>query len=342
MERRNNFSYIGYDEQTEVLTEFRGWVLLSQLLLNDKVMTLNMGSHKFEYQTPILLESENYKGKIKLYELKCSKWNFSMNNNQKVVMYKKPFDDYVFREINYLLTIRNNNCEIMNTIRCENSEYQLDKTIFTDMELVIIGLIITDGNEYDNIISIYQSKIQNLEIIRNLLKQNNIQFKESIRQRNIKEICGKKLKNKPLPEHQFKFSAESSKKFLGIKRKWYEILKDISIRQTEFLLKGLIIGDGNKRGNTDCCSLFCGSKEMSDIFQIFFIKRGINASIYIPKERKNDYRLNITHKNSSTFYHSFPKALLDIDYVGKIYKINTPNSTILIRRKGKTLISGCV
>lgn len=330
----------GYDKITEVLTQNRGWVFINDLVDTDEVATLNVGSQQIEYQRPTKIIKEHFSGYLKLWNLKYSKWDFCLSNEQKVIIHNNETNDKLFRKSKDLLDFNRNSYELMTTVDSTKTTFKEDCCVFTDQELVLSGLIITDGNESDNQIRIYQSKIKNIEKIRNLLLDIGIEFSENIRQRNIIQICGKTLKKQPLPEHCFYLSANSSKKFLGIKKDWYKILKNISIRQTSFLLEGLILGDGNKRGNYECCTLFCGKQELANRFQIFFILRGMNASIYIPKDRTNDYRLNITNKNSWRFASSTKKALTDYYYNDFIYNIEIPNCTLLTRRNGKTLISG--
>lgn len=329
-----------HDEETEILTEDRGWVYIKDLKYTDKVATFNMGSEKLEFQHPEKIHKYDFDGYMKSWNLRHSKFDFCVTPNHRMVIHNNVTGDNIFRFASHLNDYNRNSFDLMTTISPEKSIFQQDDKLFSDDELRLFGWIITDGCLSNNSISIYQSKEQNLQSIRDLLQRLGVKYKESVRSRNIKHICGKKLKKDVKPEHTFRMSAKSSERYLEIKHGWDNVLKNISVRQTRVLLETLIAGDGNKRGNGECCTLFCGKKELADKYQIFFIKRGINASIYMPPKRNNDYRLNITFKNSWQYSRSIKKALVDKRYVGKVYCVTVPNSTTLTRRNGKTIISG--
>ena len=319
------------DIDTEVLTK-RGWLKFNEISINDIIFSLNIKDN-------------------------IGRWD----NINKIII-KEPEDNLNLFETNHLSLLCTNKhrvlCQVRNNKkRFENFIYLKSKDLkgrikipvsvnsgngvnISDKNLKLIAWILTDGYIYKkgNFIQyiIYQSK--DLNPIISLMKENEYKIKK--RERDIKEIYGKKLIKKPKPNYEIYLSQGLGKEL----KEW--IIKKVPIpwwlfnlneKQFDIFIRELIKGDGSiypmPRKETNF--ILYGSKEFLSWIQALCHTHNWRASL--TEDNRGTYRLNISKHNSTQFD---VKDIKKIKYDNLVWCLNVPLSNFLVRRNGKAFFTG--
>ena len=325
------------DEKTEALTK-RGWLKYSEIKNDDLVYSFDEINEKGVWNSINNIIIKDYDGD--LISLKGMQCDMLMTPNHRV------FYKYSHKKIpslwatNYGYELARNICGAY-TIVVSASEKLPEYKIDDDM-LKIVGWVLTDGgiNKKGGYISIYQSKKCNLNHIKNLLNNLNLNFKEDVRTRQIRTINGRFLKGNPLPQHTFRLNSEASKVVPLISKELPKWLFKLSDRQMKIFVEEVIRGDGTKNKSGNGATLY-GTKQFLEQFQILCILKGYRA--YLKKNVRGDFVLNITYKNTWCFDASDKQKnnkLMNKYYKGKVWCLNVPLSNFLVKRDGKHYFTG--
>ena len=322
-----------FTEDTELLTE-KGWVDLKDYLLeeNVKFASYNRKTDTIEYDKPIGVTVKKYDGKIHNYN--SNKINIAVTPEHKMLCKKQG------KNKNYRFDLSKNiknKCTIFKTaINNHNKDYDI-----SDNDLKIAAWIHSDGSIIGNSYNIYQSKIETTDRIETLLIDSNINYSKHTRNRDIKEIDGKVLKCKVLPQHNFYIKANEYS-LVKNKYKFENWVFKLSKRQVDIFINELVLGDGSKhKSSPETSWVLYGIKEFLDQVQLLCIQNGYSASI--SKYRDNDFRLNITVGQIETKLNSNIKQKINFseeDYSGHVWCPTTKNGTVVCRRNGKVSIQG--
>lgn len=316
------------DIETECLTR-EGWKKHKDLSVNDIVLTINEELGFIEWNQ---VQEKIYSVKNKIYEFSNSSVDISVSKfhrNLTIGRYNKKFQYFNIDNIPKSRHI------FINSFYNNNEDYSI-----ADNELKLLGWILTDGSYTKDGFFIYQSKKDGIEEIRNILNSLSYQYSFSIRNREIKEICGKTLKKPPLPSGTFKIKIPSGSKihdFIYLKK---EINKEnflsLSNRQIKLCLISMMDGDGSWTKKTMKSGALNGKKEFLDFIQILCCISGIRA--HLVEYRPGDFRLNISFDffGTSTDKLKFSEK----EYNDLTWCIQVKNHNFLIRRNGKTCFTG--
>lgn len=318
------------DEETEVFTQ-RGWLKYNQVDDSDYVIGINTKSSLSSWQkiNEVIIKKSDH-----LNYYSNNKIDFAMTDGHRI-LYKLDNDTYNYKTISELKY--NDRLKIPTGCKTENKGV----SCLSDNEIRLVAWILTDGgiSKKHGYVTIYQSKVENLEHIENILKSNNLIYTHSKRIRNTKSILGKKLKSIK-ESNEYKILAECSKKITDrlIKSKtkipfWCYLL---SQRQLEIFLKEIIRGDGSQYNNTENYILY-GTKEFLENIQPLFNIAGYSCNL--TKSNRNDFRLNISHYNTNTVRQDLNK-IKRIEGDFKVWCLNVPFSNFLVRRNNKTYFTG--
>lgn len=339
-----------FSDDTEILTKI-GWQKFSSVSKNDEVVTLNP-QNMIEYQNPTEIIKERYIGE--LIHFNNSKIDLMVTPNHN--MHVKPRDSDKFKLLKAFEAINWKRAEMLKAAdwtgaekewfhlpKVSNSKAGNIERIRMDDWLEFLGYYLSEGcvhirrskeiknnKSYDKVaynVLIAQDKIKNKEncrIIENCLKKLGFNYYSS-------DDHQFRIVNKQLGQYLSRFG-KSKNKFVPTE------LKMLSKRQLCILFKALMLGDGNKRGDT----FYSSSKRLIDDFQEILLKIGMAGSVGSKDNRKKTpvYRIHLLNNIKKDFLTPlYPKREIK-HYDGFVYCVNVPNHIIFVRRNGKVLFCG--
>lgn len=279
-----------------------------------------------------------------MISLRCKNADMCMTPNHRVlrkrlIYYKNADNKYEYKPTEYGYELAKDlwgEYEIKTSTQQKCNEFNI-----TDDMLKLFGWLLTDSHVCKHgYWTIYQSKQDNVKSIRNLLCRMNINFTERVCIPTTKEICGVKLKKKPLVSYEFRIKAKSSKKIILKSKtipKWMMLL---SRRQFKVLLSTIVKGDGSKATSGDSVVIYKNESFLDDLQTLCII----NNFRACKSKTAGYYRLYIIDKTTCTFssWDRNRKKMLQIEkgYNDKVWCLNVPLSNFMVRRNGKTYFTG--
>lgn len=331
------------DIKTECLTK-RGWLKYDELNLADEIYSFNLSTEKGEWSQINKIIIKDYFGKMVKLKSKHADMLITPNHRVFFKLLKQHKNRPTLWDSNYGYELAINlhgGYEIISS-----ASEGLDEYPISDDMLKIVGWILTDGHaSYDRkhsfvYFTITQSKINNLQHIRDLISRLGLKFTEDIRMRQIKSIKGVILNGNPLPEHTFRLTAESSRQ-IPLKEKLFpEWAYKLSDRQTNIFFKEIVRGDGTGHPSRNGAAIY-GKKEFLENVQRMCIIKGYRSCIR--QNTRGDYVLTTTYKNTWQFNTSDKQKNKQFgltNYTGKVWCLNVPHSNFMVRRNGKHYFTG--
>ena len=356
-------------EDTELLTD-QGWKFFKDLDKTEKVATLNPNTKELEYQTPSRYIDYEYKGR--LLHQKNTYMDTLLTPNHRIYAKpgkKKSKDDYTFtlaENIKGTSNTYNRGCKWLG----EDEQYftlpSVDRhyggydtptdTLQIDMGdwVEFMGWFLSEGcaggsKEKDNTTSyktiIYQEKSETRKKLQQLL--DKLPFKYYTDGKSYFAIRNKQLAvyleqfglsyQKYIPDFIKQLTPELLKRFIitysfgdgrlrGMDKEIYEITTASVQMRDDLMEVGLKAGYGVSYAKYEGISSF---KQNHDIWKIYMSTR----TEFNFNQKANEYLLK---------YHSYKNTTKEewVEYDGKVYCVEVPNSIILIRRNGKTIWTG--
>lgn len=341
MELPNFLGVIGnhdcFSDDTEALTD-SGWKNYKDITLNDKILSLDTNTNKLCWDNinEIIIKEVDEE----LYKFSNQHIDMFITKTHRVLHQKrgnkKTWNDYEYKHIEDLV----GRIRIPTGGICPKNGIDL-----TDDEIKFIAWILTDGGifktKFKNYYTIYQSKEKTKDRIRNLLNRLNYEFTEKVRDNDVKVICGKTLKKKPLPQSEFRISSECSQKikeYFPNKYPFPSFLLDMNNDQFNIFFEEIILGDGTFYNRKQECktAMLNGKKEFLDFMQILCIQN--NKRAVLVTDTRGNYRLNISDYSSTSF--DIKDKVEKIPYKGTVWCLSVPKTNFMVRRNGKPFISG--
>lgn len=182
---------------------------------------------------------------------------------------------------------------------------------------------------------LYQRE-SNSHKIYNLLTSLGVEYYAKIRNRDIKEICGKVLKKRCEPSHEFYFSKDVAT--------WLNVFDnkslpawayDLNEHQWSIFLETLIDADGTliKQGKSAC--VFYGKHTICSQLQEIAVTKGWVAKLN--EYRPTHWRVHL-HERTTTRQEVCEKTIAK--YCGKVYCLVMPEGNFVIRDQGVVHITG--
>jgi hypothetical protein len=213
----------------------------------------------------------------------------------------------------------------------------------SDDEIALAGWVLTDGGirMTGNCpqVTIYQSKPS--PDLEGILARLDLEHRVAVRHREVDSVCGRPLVSKPLPQREYKFSADAGRRIVKIVEakgrlpSWAQALSD---RQFEILLAALIAGDGSwfTRGGRKNCAVLHGNKDFLDSVQACAVAHGWQAHLSVAREK--DWRLNLCRKTEWMAHRS---AVVKREAPSPaVWCLTVPLSNFMVRRRGKSYFTG--
>lgn len=339
-----------FSEDTEVLTN-KGWEKFKNLSKNYEIAALNNNS-ELEYQKPVEIIKQRYIGELIYFKNLKIDLLVTPNHN----MYVKQRDSKVFKLIKAFESINWKKAEMLKSAiwngkeeeyfflpKVNNSKYGNIDKIKMDDWLEFIGYYLSEGCVHIR----FSKEAINNKVYRKVAYNVLIAQDKHKNQSNWKKIndCLARLPFKyyTSDDHQFRIVnkqlAASLERFGKAKNKFVpNELKMLSKRQLRILFDALMLGDGNKRGDT----FYSSSPRLIDDFQEILLKLGMAGNISFKDNRNKTavYKIHIlTNKKKDFLTPLYPKRVIK-PYEGYVYCVNVPNHIIYIRRNGKPLFCG--
>jgi UDP-glucuronate decarboxylase len=342
-----------YSQDTEILTK-NGWKFFYELAKNDELTTLNKRG-AIEYHKPKEIIKQEYKGQ--LISFKNHQCDLLVTPNHKMCARKRGREEFELlsatEKINWnrtqMLKVADYDAPdqewfyFPKDIDRRNSKTPVVKRIKMDDWLEFFGYYITEGcvsirkrarivngkkyliSDFRVLIAQSESKNKkNYDKIKKLLSRLPFNFVDSFDH----QFC---ITNKQLANYLLVFG-KSDKKYIPRE------LLNISKRQLKILFEAMMLGDGNKDGDT----YYSNSLRLINDFQELLLKIGYagNAVGRDNRKEKPVYSIHILNRfnqkyRTPTYSHSSRQ-----NYKGFVYCVNVPNHIVYIRRKGKALFCG--
>jgi len=205
----------------------------------------------------------------------------------------------------------------------------------TDEQIRFDAVASTDSHHTkEGSLVLYQSGSK-ADNIRNIIQKAGVEFRETSRQRDIIQICGKTLKQKC--KMSYEFFMKKPEWCVSNNIRLPDRVFDMSQRQFEIYLTTLVFCDGSIPTKSKTSLVFYGKKDICEDLQRACVSHGYRASI--TEYREGQYRLNIckTHKcRVENFFHETS----DIPYKGKVNCISVPSESFFIRDNNKVVAVG--
>lgn len=233
-------------------------------------------------------------------------------------------------------------CRFKVSAHTDNADYPI-----SDGMLKVVTWLLTDGsisrgndNQVGNYI-IWQSK--EVDAVIDALAEAGLAYTHGVRERDIKAICGRLLKKKPMPTHHFRLNASSAKmvrEFLENKDTLPEWMLSLSTRQFNLVAHVLLLANGSvKTGNNkDDISTFAlhGTEEALDQWQILFETHGYSAGL------RHDTRgaavLDVCVRTDTEV--DLSQRVSIEHYTGTVWCLSTPLTNFMIRKNGRPSFTG--
>lgn len=346
--------FVCYDDKTEILTN-EGWKLFNNLNKNEKVATINLDTKVLEFEKPLNYIKQLYKGDMILGESRSSGANFLVTPNHQMIV-----ENHLSRKWNKVeasklgkynaIPISWNSPE-----KKEDSLFEIPNKLNATRKYLspvskkafakFIGIFLSEGylkeSKKGNKIRVVQKKY--IEEVDKIFKDLGWNYNKYISKSGmveftigalnlyefLEEHCGKvKSQDKYIPRFIFDWGSEA----------------------LNSLLDGLILGDGSYSKTKRKCNSYAGcsyvstSKKLLDDIQQIACMLGYPTSIskkgYRGSYKPNGhvcYKLRFTTGRLANLQTLNPRR---IDYNGYVYCVETSNSTVVIRRNGKTMVGG--
>ncbi len=331
-----------FSADTEVLTKV-GWKFFSELSPDDEIATLTK-EHTIEYQQPDEIIKQRYIGE--LIHFQNHNCDLLVTPNHK--MYVQRRDQTEFELIPAYAALNWSKAKMLKVVNFEAEEkdwfnFPFDEEarrfakapfvekIKMDDWLEFFGYYITEGctnqraGNYRVLIAQDKNKNgDNYEKIRTCLQRLPFNFVDSFDH----QFC---ITNKQLCSYLAQFG-KSHEKYIPAE------LKGVSKRQLNILFEAMMLGDGNRQGDT----YYSNSPKLIGDFQEMLLKIGYAGNVRITDTRKQRpvYATHILNRFNNRFRTpTYPIRTVQF-YDGYVYCVNIPNHVIYVRRNGKALFCG--
>ena len=343
-----------FDIETEVLTN-NGWKYFKDLMVDDKVATLNMESRDIEFQEPTQYIK---RFKEKMHYFFNAKVDFCISGEHNLLLDRGWFRNKLKLEPIEKIKIGKPKMVTRGNWMGQEEKYfklpsiRIAENQHTSKELpqlelnmddwlAFLGIMIADGNvrKKENGVSIAQSysypnKIKKIdEVISKLpfkcLTRDRKQF-EKYNALKIWQINDKRLAT------YLQNNVGS-----GNTKKAPDFIKNLSKRQISIFLEYFFMGDGfervrDNRGREK--TYYPGtSKILADQLQELILKSGGSARIAPRVFKSINYEVKSYFSDASYFN---PREVEIIDYNDFAYCVSVPNKTLYVRRNGRAIFLG--
>lgn len=317
------------DKKTELLTE-RGWLTYDKIRSNDRILSINDKQQSVWTDiNKIYIDKAEY-----IYTYQNSAIDMAITENHRILYYNKQI-----KETNKLNYTTFQSMQYSIAIPCAKLNNNIDLNI-SDEFIKLLGWILTDGSVTKNDCYIYQSKIQYINNIKNILNELKFDYSLNIRNREIETICGKPIKQ-CLPQNVFRIKNSHTKQIRNFIENKKIINKSmfmkLSARQLKILINSMMDGDGSWY-KTRTCGALNGAFDFLNWVQQLTAQSGIRSSLV--EYRPGNFRLNLAFNNENIDIKGLKNQFEKKAYNDIVWCLSVPYTNFLVRRNGKAYFTG--
>lgn len=306
-----------FSEDVEVLTQ-RGWKKIIDINPDrDLVGTYNKETGAFEYNE--VREKFIYDNYNKLYHVKSNCIDIMTTDKHGFIGYdrKRKLKEFTAEElpsigqISIPLACKKNLCIPINS---------------SDTELRLLVNICAYASIESDSFRFHLKKERKIQHLKELLQELGLEYSER------KQSCG---------TTEIRISAKDSKYYLDRyfpdKNKVLpQIIRWASPDQAKIILEEYSITDGCKNSmSKNSYQISTSKKEEADILQELFVKSGMRSSVL--KRTTGNYCITVNLRNETLI--DGKRNVTTVPYSGKVSCVSVDNGTLVVRSKGKTIIT---
>lgn len=303
-----------FSEDVEVLTP-TGWRRIIDVNIGETVGTINKETKRFQWnEAKDKFVYDDYKH---LYHIKSKVIDLMVTDKHGLVgynAYNDKFEEFTAAE----LAVSGKNYKF---ICAAEKNYKPGVNIDYAMLRLLVN-ISSDGSIEDNGIRFHLRKERKITHLIALLDLLGMKYSVNKQSCGTTEIRILKESAEPIINAYF----PSGKKLP-------EILRNVSYKQAEIILDEYSITDGNKKAKNSY-QISTSKKEEADLLQEIFVKNGFRSSLI--KRMYGNYCLTI---NANPLTSINKNNVSIVPYKGKVSCLTVDNGTLIVRSKGKTVIT---
>lgn len=306
-----------FSEDVEVLTQ-KGWKRIIDIdPKKDIVGTYNKKTGAFEYNK--IKEKFVYDNYKSLYHIKSNCIDIMTTDKHGFIGYKQNRELIEFTA-DELPSVG----KISIPLACK--ENKITHIECSDDELRLLINICADACIEDDSFRFHLKKERKVEHLKDLLNRLNLEYSER------KQTCGTTKIRLTI-----KASAPYLKKYFKDKIKILpEIIRYATPKQARIILEEYSITDGCKNASAKNSYQISTSKRTeADILQELFVKSGMRTSVF--KRKNGNYCITVNLRNETTI--DGRRNVSVVPYKGKVSCVSVDNGTLVVRSKGKTIIT---
>lgn len=334
----------------DILTKNRGWISITDIKLDDVVVSMNPETKTLSYENPTAIHEYDFNGNM--YEVESQQVSQMVTPNHRMWVKPRNSNDYQIilaenlvnkKRVKYQKNAINNNIGLeqftIPSINYPNKNKVIPEANYPINDfLTLFGIFIAEGwvePDRDSYrISIAVNKPRVVDALTNALTNMGL---------TVPSICSNKMhiSNYQLANYFKEFSVGAINKYLP------EWIYNLSQEQARTLLIGLCLGDGTLNRNT--LMYYTSSKRLVNDVQALCLLAGWSGNIYIRSEagtpytiedhsgvtNATSYQLTIVQSKNNPEVNSKDK-LQDrlVPYNGKVYCCTVPSGLVYVRRNG--------
>lgn len=307
---------------TEVLTR-TGYKNISQISEDDEVLTMLPDGVTSEWNKPTRFIAKHHEGYIHKYESR----SFSLHCTPSHRVYYKSNGKLFVKESK----------DVPENFSIPTSAHLIANGVdYSDDELRLAAWLCTDSFHSNfNVLTLYQRESKS-HLIRDVLNRLGIHFVEAVRDRDIKEICGKVLLKRPEPSHEFRINKQHFS-HLRVENNFSlpDWCESMTSTQWDVFLGTLIEADGTIPTRATTSRVFYGKKRICDDVQRYASMHGWSASL--TEYRGTQWRVNLC-KRTYRKQEALKKVVEEYD--GMVYCLEVKNSNFMVRHNNKAHFTG--
>lgn len=364
-----------YDEETELFTS-KGWKPIKEITKEDSLATLNTKNNNLEYYNPQEIIHKPYRGEM--IQIDSQSINLLVTPNHRCWVKNSFYGKYHWEYAKDLFKQSKRvwfkkDCEyegveqeffelpeiVLNSANRYGEKIKPKKLIKMDLWLKFFGLYLSEGScktnpkkegnrHYRYVVMISQKKEHIRKEIESILTELGYRYHIS----NDGTCVSYRIDDKQLWTYLRQFG-KSQDKFIP------EEIKKLSKRQLNILIQYLMMGDGtnivypklninvNKMYSYFTNNYYTCSKKLMNDFSEIALKTG--KGITVTTKKRKELRVsgepcfdvyNIHMLGAKDFSVKQENYTTIKDFEGLVYCVTVPNSTLLVKRKGRVFWCG--
>lgn len=304
-----------FSEDVEVLTP-TGWIPIIDVNIGDVVGTINKETQAFEFnQVKDKFVYDNYK---ELYHIKSTIVDVMVTDKHGLLGFNKDNDNLEEFDAKYLATT--GKCYKFMCGALQNNSKGID---LSEPLIRLLVNISADGSIEDSGIRFHLKKKRKISHLKALLNELGYEYSEVVTKLGTTKIRIKSKYAKPIINSYF-----PTGKHLPT------ILRNANQEQALIILDEYSLTDGNKNSYSKSSYQISSKKTTElDLLQEIFSKNGIRSS---QVKRLNHSILTV---NTNPLTCISRENVRIVPYKGRVSCVSVDNGTLIIRSKGKTLVT---